>query len=231
MKKLFLAFLSLVASTAFGATLVPVQLLNPTGSSSGQAIVSSGSSSAPAWGGVGLNGIAAIPANTVLGNATGSSASPTAISTTGSGSVVLGTSPTITTPNIQGVTNGAAAPSGSVGQIVTSTASSSAYTTGTTVNVTSISLPAGVWDIQGSVVFHGTTVTNTAASINTVSATMNTSPGYQTNLTLASAAGQALSTPVAPLTLTTTTTVYLVGFANGTGTMTVDYLMRALRIR
>lgn len=71
----------LIACNAFAAhatTLNPVQLLNPTGSSSGQAIVSTGSSSAPAWGGIGVNGIAAIAANTVLANATGSSASPTA---------------------------------------------------------------------------------------------------------------------------------------------------------
>lgn len=78
MKKILSTFIALFACAAFGATTVPVQLLNPTGSSSGQAIVSTGASSAPAWGGVGLNGIAAIGANTVLANATGSSANPTA---------------------------------------------------------------------------------------------------------------------------------------------------------
>lgn len=78
MKKIFGAALALISSVAFATTLVPVQLLNPTGSSSGQAIVSTGSSSAPAWGGVGVNGIAAIAANTVLANATSGSASPTA---------------------------------------------------------------------------------------------------------------------------------------------------------
>lgn len=78
MKKIFVIFLSALCFSAFGATLNPIQLLNPTGSSSGQAIVSTGASSAPAWGGVGLNGIASIAANTVLANATGSSASPTA---------------------------------------------------------------------------------------------------------------------------------------------------------
>ncbi|WP_433705785.1 hypothetical protein [Paraburkholderia sacchari] len=78
MKKLFGALLALFASASFGTTTVPVQLLNPTGSSSGQAIVSTGSGSAPAWGGVGLNGIAAIAANTVLANATASSSTPTA---------------------------------------------------------------------------------------------------------------------------------------------------------
>lgn len=78
MKKIFAALLALFASAAFGTTTVPVQLLNPAGSSAGQSIVSTGPSSAPTWGGVGVNGIAAIAANTVLANATGSSASPTA---------------------------------------------------------------------------------------------------------------------------------------------------------
>jgi len=83
MKKLLASLLFAACSTAFGATTVPVQLLNPTGSNSGQAIVSTGASSAPAWGGVGLNGIAAIGANTLIGNATGSSATPTAVAVTG----------------------------------------------------------------------------------------------------------------------------------------------------
>lgn len=72
-----LAFL-LASPYAAATTLNPVQLLNPTGSAAGQAIVSTGAATAPAWGGIGLNGIAAIGANTVLANATASSASPTA---------------------------------------------------------------------------------------------------------------------------------------------------------
>jgi hypothetical protein len=78
MKKFFAALLTLVATAAFSATTVPVQLINPSGSTSGQAIVSNGSSSAPSWGAIGTNGIGAIAANTVLANATGSSAAPTA---------------------------------------------------------------------------------------------------------------------------------------------------------
>lgn len=54
MKRIFGALLALFSAVAFGATTVPIQLLNPTGSSSGQAIVSTGASSAPAWTGVAL---------------------------------------------------------------------------------------------------------------------------------------------------------------------------------
>lgn len=61
MKKLLLAAILLsLSSVLFAATLVPVQLLNPTGSSSGQAIVSTGSSSAPAWGSVSASAISGV---------------------------------------------------------------------------------------------------------------------------------------------------------------------------
>lgn len=78
MKKLFGALLALVSSVALATTTVPVQLLNPAGSSSGQTIVSTGASSAPAWATVPLSGLTSIAANTVLANATASTAAPSA---------------------------------------------------------------------------------------------------------------------------------------------------------
>lgn len=79
MKKILIALFALTASVAFGATTLPVQLLNPTGSTGGQAIISTGASSAPAWGNVSGAALAAQAANTVLANVTASSASPTAV--------------------------------------------------------------------------------------------------------------------------------------------------------
>jgi hypothetical protein len=79
MKKLICAALALFASAAFAATTVPVQLLNPTGSTAGQTILSTGPTTAPAWGGIALSGLGAQAANTVVANATGSSATPTAV--------------------------------------------------------------------------------------------------------------------------------------------------------
>ncbi|MGG1948965.1 hypothetical protein AB1286_29865 [Trinickia sp. NRRL B-1857] len=58
MKRILVALITLASSVAFAATTVPIQLLNPTGSSSGQAIVSIGASSAPVWGSVGAGAIA-----------------------------------------------------------------------------------------------------------------------------------------------------------------------------
>ncbi|MFM0630785.1 hypothetical protein [Paraburkholderia xenovorans] len=77
-KRILAGTLALVSGLAFGTTLVPIQLLNPAGSAAGQAIVSTGSSSAPAWGSVTATALGAQAANTVVANATGSSASPTA---------------------------------------------------------------------------------------------------------------------------------------------------------
>lgn len=49
MKRLLACALLALTSAAFGATLNPVQLLNPTGSTAGQAIVSTGPTTAPGW--------------------------------------------------------------------------------------------------------------------------------------------------------------------------------------
>lgn len=79
--KRFLAAIAatLVAAGGIAATLSPVQLLNPAGSAAGHAIVSNGPSTAPAWSAVSATALAPIAANTLLGNATGASAAPTAV--------------------------------------------------------------------------------------------------------------------------------------------------------
>ncbi len=77
MKKFFAAF-ALLPWLAAAATLSPVTLLNPTGSTAGQAIVSTGPSTPPGWATVTAGGLTPIGGNTVYGNFTGSSASPAA---------------------------------------------------------------------------------------------------------------------------------------------------------
>lgn len=79
MKRILAGITGLILSAAtLAATLSPVQLLNPSGSTAGQAIVSTGPSSAPAWAAVSAGSLAPIAANTVLGNFTGSSTVPAA---------------------------------------------------------------------------------------------------------------------------------------------------------
>lgn len=98
---------ALLSVNAWATTYVPIQLLNAAGSSSGQAVVSTGASSAPSWSsivdsviagsgvtvsgatgnvtvsvatnGVALSQIAQVAANTVLGNATSATANVTAL--------------------------------------------------------------------------------------------------------------------------------------------------------
>lgn len=77
-KKILGALLAFASSVAFATTLVPIQLLNPTGSTSGQVILSNGPSNPPSWGGISLSGLGAIAANTVVANVTGASAVPSA---------------------------------------------------------------------------------------------------------------------------------------------------------
>lgn len=78
LKRILGALVALISTAALGATLAPVQLLSPAGSTAGQAIVSTGPSTAPAWGNVTATALAPVAANTVIANATGSSAAPTA---------------------------------------------------------------------------------------------------------------------------------------------------------
>lgn len=57
MKRLFAAALLALSSIAFGATLNPIQLLNPAGSTTGQVISSTGATTAPHWSTVTLDGV------------------------------------------------------------------------------------------------------------------------------------------------------------------------------
>jgi hypothetical protein len=142
MKKLFGALLALFCSAAFATSTVPVQLLNPTGSTSGQAILSTGSSTAPAWGNLsaaaltgivpvanGGTGDSSLTANGVLiGNGTGAITAAAACSNgqmllgvTG-GAPVCGNNPTITGGSVNGAPIGASTPS--TGAFTTLSASS-----------------------------------------------------------------------------------------------------------
>lgn len=94
----------------------------------------------------------------------------------------------------------------------------------TQTNVTSISLTAGIWDVTGIVGFQGaTTGTVCQASISTTSATGGTRGDNSVQFPFLSQANidLDLTIPSYRLTLTTTTTVYLVAFmlyTVGTGT-------------
>jgi len=261
MKKLFGAFIALFSSVALAATTVPVQLLSPTGSSSGQAIVSTGSSSAPAWGGIGVNGIAAIAANTVLANATGSSASPTAFampSCSASGSALNWTTSTgftcrstyamttgatftgaitpSTTAGIVGTTLGDNVNAGSIGEYVTATSGSVSLTTVTNANISFITLTAGDWDVWGAFNYSAAATTTTSsiqAGISSVSAGLPANPlSFFSNGTFPTNTTQQHAVPQQRFSLSTTTTIYLVATATfATSTATAQGFIAARRVR
>lgn len=109
-------------------------------------------------------------------------------------------------------------PSGFIGEQVRSfvaSASSVNIPALTATNITSISLTAGIWDVSCVLMFKGTPGTATAcgASISTTSATLGTGgDNYITFPSAPSSSGDlGLTIPSYRLTLSGTTTVYLVG--------------------
>lgn len=84
MKRLFAAALLALASTAFAATTLPPGAINPAGSTAGQVILSTGPSTAPAWGGVALSGVTGTLA--IANGGTGATSAATARTNLGAAS-------------------------------------------------------------------------------------------------------------------------------------------------
>lgn len=139
MKRLLIgALAALMSVAAVATTLSPIQLLNPAGSTSGQTIISSGPSSAPAWANVSaaaLTGITPVvnggtacsaASGTCLDNITGFS-STGFLTRTGAGAYVF-----------QSATNGI-----TLGNLAQSAANTVlANSTGSTANVAAFSMPS-----------------------------------------------------------------------------------------
>ncbi|HYT41761.1 MAG TPA: hypothetical protein VEP90_05405, partial [Methylomirabilota bacterium] len=169
---------------------------------------------------------------------------------TGTGSVVLAISPTITTPGIVGVTNASSATAGNVGEVLSSTlalGSAISVTTDTALNITSLVLTAGDWQVTGSINYLASVNTQTQGayicSLSTTSATLDLTngryrAGNQGNTTYN---GTGLSTLLTAgigcgpirFNVNAPTTVFLVGqshFATA-GTQTAYGTISAVRIR
>lgn len=101
---------------------------------------------------------------------------------TGSGALVFATSPTITTPRIVGVTSGANATAGDVGEFLSVTVLSGAavsLTTTVVANIASLALGAGDFDVTGNCIWQGaagTSWTQVDAQMNASSAAFATFP-------------------------------------------------------
>jgi len=111
-----------------------------------------------------------------------------------------------------------------------------ALTTATSANITSISLTAGDWDVQGNINFAGASATYTGASagISTTSVTVPTDgtevfSGAQFTVLTAT---DGVSVPRKRINVTSTTTVYLIGRASfSAGTVGAYGSITARRIR
>lgn len=164
------------------------------------------------------------------------STTPAAVSAT-----TITASSTITpnqTAGIVGTTTNNNANAGSVGEYQTANTLTTAATTGTPLNATSISLTAGDWDVNGLVQFNpaaGTVTQTIIAGISTTSATFVATPFFQAVAITPAAtasAGNIIEAPMTRISIAGTTTVYLVAQANFTvSTMTVSGIIRARRIR
>lgn len=170
---------------------------------------------------------------TVIGGTTPAAATVTTISATGA----------ITPAQVAGIvgttTNNNAA-AGSVGELLTASTQTTSMTTGTAMNATSISLPAGDWDVTGIVQFNpagSTTSTQWAVGISTTGATFGTAATGITNQNLSNgsaAAGVAnsLDAPITRISLAATTPVYLVAQSTfAVSTQTASGFIRARRVR
>lgn len=143
---------------------------------------------------------------------------------------------------VQGTNTNDSAAAGYVGEVISSSVavgSAVSLTTSTSANVTSISLTAGDWDVWGNVWFNPAGTTTIAAvqgAISTTSATMPTAPGNgaDTILQASFATGAAQGIPVGQRTisLSGTTTVYLVALSSfGVSTMGAYGSIYARRVR
>lgn len=171
---------------------------------------------------------------------------------TGTGTFVGATSPTLVTPTlgaatatsvtfspstggIVGTTTNNNAGSGYVGEYISSTiaAPGNSITNSTQTNLTSISLPAGDWDVEGC---GGILGANTSLSlvIGSISTTSATQADFSLQAYISPPTGIGAGAGPVPsqrLSLSSTTTVYLVLYAVFTSTATMTGVLSARRVR
>lgn len=134
---------------------------------------------------------------------------------------------------LPGVTDASDAAAGKVGQLLSATASNVALTNATAINVVSLTLTPGDWDVTGAVNLRpsGGTVTQFIAGMVTTSAS---SPVFPNRIVdSGSFTGvEEYALPTVRYSVSANTTIYLVvsaGFTSGTATS--DGLLRARRVR
>jgi hypothetical protein len=147
---------------------------------------------------------------------------------TGTGTIIcLQQSPTINQPNLVGTTTNNDAAAGSVGEykesIILFASSVAIAASGNIVDVTSLSLEAGDWNVWGNTGFNNTT-NQMGLSLGWTSTTSATQPNYALMTGFYNTAQGdtdfSTSVPMKRYSLSATTTIYLSGTANFAGGVT-----------
>lgn len=182
---------------------------------------------------------------TVLANATNGTAVPTALAA-GTDGHILRRSGTalafgkILTNFITGTATNDAATAGDIGeQSLSEVSSVGSWSNNAVKNVTSLSLTAGDWDVEGAVTFTAATLTGTSGIVTTVSLStgaedLNTGQDgrFDTPTVPSTTFGVTGPTGTRRISLASTTTVYLTGrIPFSTGTPAANGWLRARRIR
>lgn len=154
---------------------------------------------------------------------------------TGTGSLVFGTSPNITTANLIGTSTNNNASAGSVGEFITGNASGVALTSGITSNICTISLTAGDWDCWASCVYQlDSTATVLLAGIGTVSGGLpgtNTGAYIQVQYAFPSTATEYMPVGQIRFSLSATTTIYFTMRGTFASTASGSGILLARRVR
>jgi hypothetical protein len=142
------------------------------------------------------------------------------------------------TAGIVGTTTNNNANAGSVGEYVTATGTTVSMTNATPVNITSVSLTAGDWDVSGGIQWNPAGTTTVAILRGSTSNTSAANGTFDASTLLAPAGGfvtgqvEMSGVPVTRYSLASTTTIYLVGTPTfGVSTMTASGVIRARRVR
>lgn len=157
-------------------------------------------------------------AGSAVGQVTATGINSTNIGATTPGTGAFTTLSSSSTTALKGTTTNDSASAGNIGEYVTATVltgSAVSLTTATAADITSISLTAGDWDVEGCVVASpagGTTLARIEGWTSSTSATQPTIPnngGFAKLVTTFTAADQALPVGRQRFSLSGTTTVYL----------------------
>jgi hypothetical protein len=190
------------------------------------------------------SGTLTLPAatDTLVGKATADIFTNKTFDTAGTGNTLQVGSITVSRGQFPGTATNDSATAANVGEFIEATLSSgsaTSVTTATAKTITSISLTAGDWDVDGVVVFIPTASTSITQYITNISNTTNSldgTPGrlvsIMTGAFVPGGSSFGSGVPQTRFSLAGTTTVYLVGYAVFTAsTLTAYGTIRARRVR